>query len=396
MDLPLSLIVILYSISFNLFYLAVATILLFKYKDVFLAVLMSFYYILFVSDTYFWTNNEVHQGIAWMFLFFGTTRYLSSGRIKSWIRVIAFIVLGFLSVFTHPLVMFPALFLWLFLVLDNHFKDINRMELIILTGILLAFCAFKFYLSASGESYDSEKLHATTNISIKRVLAVFTSPILKTIVKETIKNYWLVPIIFFIGIWYGIQKRKFKPIALTVGFSSIYIIAICITFNHFDAFYAESELMPLSIISSAPFVYYFLPAISIRKATLVLILIFSVRLVYIGMAADKFVERKNWNMATLHKMKKEKITKAIIYQNAENQQALLMNWGSPTESIIASALLNENPQRTFVIGTSENIEQRHTTDPFQIISCFELWHYKDLNHRYFKFDTTSTYRLLDK
>src|SRR6185436_11625598 len=71
LHLPLSWIVVLYSASFNLFYLAVAAILVLKIKEYALAILMSFYYVLFVSDSYFWISNEVHQGIAWMFLFFG-------------------------------------------------------------------------------------------------------------------------------------------------------------------------------------------------------------------------------------------------------------------------------------------------------------------------------------
>lgn len=53
LHLPLKFIVVLYSLSFNLFYLAVALLLSYGFREFGLSVLMSFYYLLFVSDTYF-------------------------------------------------------------------------------------------------------------------------------------------------------------------------------------------------------------------------------------------------------------------------------------------------------------------------------------------------------
>ena len=47
-------------------------------------------------------------------------------------------------------------------------QHLSRVEVIVQGIILITICLVKFYLSASGESYDSEKLHATTHISIKK------------------------------------------------------------------------------------------------------------------------------------------------------------------------------------------------------------------------------------
>lgn len=395
LGLPLNWIVILYSSSFNLFYLIVVALLLYKFKNLPLAILMSFYYLLFVSDTWFWTNNEVHQGIAWMFLFFGTVNYLVRKESHPAIRIVAFIILCFLSIFTHPLVIFPALFLWLFFLLQKEYISLSKLELITHGTILLTICITKFYLSASGDSYDSDKLHATTHISIKKVIGVFSSPMLKMLIRETIRNYWLVPIIFITGLYFGIKQIRLKPVLLTTGFCLLYIIALGITFDDFTAFYTESELMPLSIIAATPFVYYFLPGINTKKATLILIIIFSVRLVYISLAAEKFIDRRVWIENTLLEMRNNNQTKAVIYEDPLIREKLLLNWGSPTESILASALSGDNPQRTFVVAPPEEVQRRMTEDPKQIISCFELWHYNDLDHRYFRFDTTSYYSIFN-
>jgi hypothetical protein len=53
LHLPLLTIAILYTINFNLFYLAVVLLLLYRFYEQSIAVLMSFYFILFVSDTFF-------------------------------------------------------------------------------------------------------------------------------------------------------------------------------------------------------------------------------------------------------------------------------------------------------------------------------------------------------
>jgi hypothetical protein len=106
LQLPLATIVVLYSTSFTLFYLVVVLLLLYRFKEQELAILMGLYFLLFVSDTWFWMNNEVHQGIAWMFLFFAITRWLGRKNSHWIIRYPVFIILAILTLFTHPLISF--------------------------------------------------------------------------------------------------------------------------------------------------------------------------------------------------------------------------------------------------------------------------------------------------
>src|SRR5690606_11941303 len=69
LGLSLKSILILYSASFYLFYFFTAYIIGFKWKQEVFAILLALYLGVFVSDVFYWPNNEVHQGIAWMFLF---------------------------------------------------------------------------------------------------------------------------------------------------------------------------------------------------------------------------------------------------------------------------------------------------------------------------------------
>ncbi len=394
LGLPLQMIVLLYSASFNLFYLAVAALLIFRFGQTSLAVLMSFYYLLFVSDTYFWTNNEVHQGVAWMFLFFGVTLSLGKKGSPPILLLPLFLILAFLSIYSHPLVLFPASFLWLFFMMRKDWP-FSRNWTIVLSILLFLVSYSKFALSTGqGSHYDADKLHAATHLSFKKIFAAFTSPMAKEIVKRSIWNYWLIPILFFSGIYFTWQQKKYRILGLTLFFSLAYFLAVCITYNDFIPFYTESEWMAGSIIFTTLFVFYVLPLLRPRSAVMILSVIYLVRLAYIGQASIKWTERKEWIYSWLDEMKSKKIHKGYIYESEENKKILIMNWGVPTESIIASALRKDHPQMSFVVDKPENISQRMPAFTGQMIAPFETISIESLNPQYFNFDTSAQYQFI--
>lgn len=391
---PLNDVVLLYSISFNLFYLIIAAIILFGFRNIKLAVLMAFYYTLFVSDTYFWTNNELHQAIAWMFLLIGL---IMDYKIRSYpflIHIPIFVVLSFLSFFTHPLILLVLPFLWLFILLDNNLNPYNLKKGILLSGILLIICGAKFYIMKQG-GYDTEKLNAPTHISIKDLIGSLTSPMARIISIKMLTQYFFIPILFIAGIWAAWKAKKYKHLLLTVLFSTGYFMAVCLTFSDFVPFYIESEWMPFTIITTLLFVYYVLPKIKPAMAFAVLSIIFIVRVGYIVQASQKFTERKEWVFATLDKMKAQDITKGYLYNTSHIDNILLMNWGTPTESLIASALRGDKPNRTFVVDNPDGIKNRMVIiSGKDMIASFGPWNYTVLNPYYFQIDTTNNYKII--
>jgi hypothetical protein len=388
---PLKDIILLYSISFNLFYLIVAAIILFRFKNIKLAVLMAFYYTLFVSDTYFWTNNELHQAVAWMFLLFGFIMDYKTRPYSFFIHLPVFVVLSFLSFFTHPLILLVLPFLWLFILFDRNLNPYHLRKGLLLSAILLIICAVKFYIMKQG-GYDTEKLNGPTHISIKDVIGSFTSPMAKIISIKMLTQYFFIPLLFIAGIWGAWSAKKYKHLLLTAVFSLGYFVAVCLTFNDFTPFYAESEWMPFTIITTLLFVYYVLPKIKPAMATALLSIIFMVRIGYIIHSSQKFTERKEWIFAMLDKMKAQGITKGYLYENEHLNKLLLINWGAPVESLLASALKGDKPNRTFVTDTPEGIKNRMVTSGKDMIYCFNTKKYTKLNPYYFQIDTISGYK----
>ena len=393
LHLPLPVVVVLYSISFNLFYLAVVLLLLFRFREQGLAVLMAFYFLLFVSDTYFWTNNEVHQGIAWMFLFFAITTKMKKDRARIIFFLPAFLVLAFLSVFTHPLVAFPLCFLWILFLLQKRWA-FRLWEIIFYSLLLAALCFWKFRFSTSESQshYDVEKLQNATQLHFELIRSAFTSPMAKEIISRSFTSYWLVPLLVTAGLWSAARQKKWLPILLTLGTGVVYFLALCITFTDFMPFYMESELMPLSIIATALFVYYTLPLLEEKHALYILAFIFLTRFVYIAVAAPAWVDRKEWLMATLDKMKTENVYKGYVVDEEKYRDRLFLTWGLPYESLLASAMNGEKPQRSFIMTGSEIPGWKMPKSPGEIMGSFENHRAVDFNPYYFSIDTLTNYR----
>ena len=390
LHLPLSWIVLIYSASFNLFYLVVAAFLVLRWKDYPLATLMSFYFVLFVSDSYFWVINEVHQGIAWMFLCFGAMHHLYLKNRSKVIIPVVFSVLAWLSIYSHPLIIFPFWFLLLFFLLDKKIGSWNAPFNIILCAILLVLCVSRVVISLKVDQYDSSKLHPLTSFGALNIWRAVTSPTVKEILRRSLTNYWVVPLLLVWGMIALVRKRKYKLATLTITFCIAYFVCVFLTLADFLAFYTETQLAPGTVMITAPFVFYVFPDLKSKTAAFLLGFIFIVRLVYIGIASDKFVSRKQWLYSVLKDMRQRNITKGIIY--AEIRTQVLSVWAIPEESLIASAIENDKPNLTFVVGSVKSISKIKADNRSQMISSYEAWDIDSTNRRYFDFDTTTNYQ----
>jgi hypothetical protein len=393
LHLPLSWIVLLYSASFNLFYLTVAAILVLRLKEYSLAILMSFYFTLFVSDTYYWITNEIHQAIAWMFLFFGLTFYFLKKHTSLLISIPAFLILGFLSIYTHPLILFPIVFLWVFFLLIKKIQF--NTATFIFSSLLLVIIISKILLSFKSGHYDTDKLIGLREFSISKTWHSFRSPFVIGFLKSCISNYWIVPILFFAGIYSAIRQKKYRQVIWVIICSLVYFAAMSITFSNFLTFYTESELMPLTIILTSLFVYYTIPFLKPKIVLLTLSGIFFTRLVYIGYASEKFTERKNWLYSNLETMRNKNIKKGLIFRQEMKQKEYLSVWAVPQESMIASAMSDDEPTLTFVVGGINELKTRLPRNNKQILDAYQVWDIGSLNKNYFSFDTTAHYQQIN-
>ena len=69
LHLSINVILFFYGTSYYLFYFSIVAILVYRYKQYSLAILMALFNFLFVSESYLWVSETFH-GAAWMFLLF--------------------------------------------------------------------------------------------------------------------------------------------------------------------------------------------------------------------------------------------------------------------------------------------------------------------------------------
>jgi len=389
--LPLSLILFAYSVSFQLFYLIAALLLLFRYRQAGLAVLMALYFTLIVSDEYFWPNNEVHQGIAWMFLFLGLYRWKAGSPGAG--HHLLLLLFGFLAIFSHFLVILPFSFLWLYPLAGRQIKKPELRTYLIYTVFLAVVFLAKYYLGSTGW-YDGPKLHAVRKMDIGSILRSFAGGQAGSMYKLLLVNYWLVPLLLVISIAGALRYKYYGIAFLTLAYALGYFALVCLTYpdatTRGNLFYMESEWMGLAVIAGAAWVYIILPKVKPAYASLALTIVFTIRLIYIGASVPLFHERLMALQHTIDELRARRLDKAILVKNERAEEAFVMSWGLATESLICSSMDGGQPV-TFKL-MPENEIGPVAADTF--LSCFSREHYKMLNPAYFRIDTQRTYQVL--
>jgi hypothetical protein len=392
LGLSIKSILIAYSASFNLFYLIVASILLFGFKEYRFVILFAFYWVLITTTTFFWPNNEVHQGIGYIFLLFPALIKAGEKKTNFVIPIILLLTLGTTAIFCHPLVLPVFIFLWVYLIAEKSDWHYNKRQTVILSIITLIIIAAKIVVSKTYASYDTEKLKGVSNMKVVDIFKAFTSNLSREIFHHTFSNYWLLPIISGVGIFMLVRQKKFFLSIWTIGCMVVYFVLLCLTFSQYQSFIMESELMAVIIIATFPFVFLTLPSMKKQYTMVILLFIFIVRLINFNGSNEYFSQREQKLADIVAKMKEKNLTKVALMKSerfsAENWE---LDWGLPAESMLLSASIWDNPMRCFAMVRPEDASWAVPTNNTDVMVCFEKWPIEKLKMNYFHFDTTRPY-----
>ena len=401
LHMPAKIILKAYALSFNLFYLIVAALLVFKFKQYMLAMLLALYFFLFISVSYFWPNDEIHQAVTWMFLLLGLTLYLGSKRIHIAVILIPFTFLAFLTIYTHFIVIIPLSFLWAYLWIEKKHWPFTRNISILLSGILLSVFVAKFALTSS-QSYDGPHLHHVTHFSLQDVIDTFTTPCVRMFFYRCLTNYWL-GIVVFIGGLASLYENKEKKLFVFVILSVLgYIVIVGLnymgaadSYNNIYLFHIETEWACISIIAAAPFVFSWLPTMKINYAATFLLLIFIVRIGYIYSSAEDFTWRTSFKKKVMAQMRKKNMTKLALYTDGYYTPKCILDWAISYETILQSEMDGDKPQLTFIfVNPDDKNTLAQLKTPGGFFNAWGIMPSRDLNPRYFSIDTTHPYQVM--
>jgi hypothetical protein len=390
MGLPLKYIILFYSLSFQLLYLFVAIVSGSILKQWKYSILMMLYLLLMCSDCFFWPNNEVHQGIAWMLLFFAYLNYLFNNKhnLKLSHYFILFTLL-FLSLSSHFIVSIPFLFFWLYQ-LNEKQKNLGyyRKEWLILTFGIIMISALKFTLNVNSW-YDGQKLAPLKKVHIQDIFSVFKSGHWQTMKELFLSEYWIILILILFSNLVLIFSKKYFQVFIFWLILVVYVVLICIVFpDAFDRnqlFYFESEWMAFGLIGCTPFIQNFDRLYNGKWISYILLIIVSLRLMAIINSFPYFNERVRLLDKTLSFMKEKNLSKLLIYANKEQKHRFILDWGTAVESLILSNIRGDKA-RTFKVVDSQ---YPYTDGRDSLHACFKMEAISSLNEKYFNLDRTA-------
>ncbi len=384
--LGLSLIAImkLYSVGFILYYFSIFLIVTKVFDSYKLGLTMLLFSTLMVTDTFYWMQSELPQGLAFMILYFALLRWLhKKEEFTKWLFYPILGVMIFTIVFFHPLLVFPFLFFSIFLYMQyDYLRDALKGSLLL---YLLIF-VIKSFLLRSG--YDSTAISGMSNFKKLFPDYIFLQSN-KQFLLHIASKYYLLIIVFFGMLFYYFKRRKFyKAILMSVFFIG-YLALVNVSYpNGADAFYIENLHLPLSIFIAVPFAFDF--RMEKKYFAILIVLMLGIRLVNIGTQHELYTDRLNMLKGYLERTKSFTQKKIIISEKYFSKDTLLMSWGSPYEFWLLSTAFEKESRSIMISDNVKNYEwQKGYKDKF--LGKWGTFNYSELPPKYFKFRDTTLY-----
>jgi hypothetical protein len=399
LHLSVNVILFLYSVSFNLFYLVVCALLVLKLRQYRLSILMALSYLLFVSQSFFWIS-DIFIGMGWMFLFFAVTLWLGNKKVHFFLLLVPFCILAFLTIFTHFVLIIPTVFLWVYLVLEKKYWPFSKSSSIVFSLMLALIIILKLFDARNyTRGYDADHLNGVLHLSFRGIIHAFNTPVVKVFFYRCLVNYWVSVIVLLAGIFSLIKYKQLLLAVLTVASVLGYIIIMGLTYADLSEevlmFHIESEWACIGVIAAAGFVRSFLSAQNGKVALSVFIAVAVIRLVYIVIAGQPFAIRIHESERIVEQMSKTGKTKVALITNDRLREINMLDWGSPYESLMLSAVHKDSPTRTFFyVSRDDTAHQRMVKEQYGFFDSYAVRPTNFLNKQYFNIDTSAPYQLM--
>jgi hypothetical protein len=413
-----------------------------------IALVIVFFNVFLVNNTFYWAQNECIQAISLCLVFWSLLLRRGSLKAFMWYDYPIMSVILVTVVYFHPLIMFPYFFMVAYFLLETRRKESIAGPLsiaLILTAMSAFIAVFMFKLFITPSGYDSGAMgRLGINDFMNFVLQIKNVPSYKDFQTHLWSDFALIPIsLSVITLFYLIKKRILKLLLVWISVVG-YIIIVMVSYREGGHwFHVESQYLPLSIFLIMPLVWEVIPEIanmefsffnskSISETTPfplvsgfpssmmplassrrgVTVFLFNRGLIFMLMAVcitllyrigdmyqthDFYTKRVEYIGELLEKTKKLEGTKFVVEEKLIDKSRLMQTWGFGYESLYYSALQSPDSVRNIAIyADRKDISwQLFQTTTFQAV--FNSIPYNQLNQRLFhQTDTIRPYRLLEE
>lgn len=368
LDLPLSVIIMSYSLNFIFIPVVYIMLSLWWLKDTKTAISILAFYSLLNSLLFFYPVSEFQMGLCTFLFFNGFFNHYNSQSRHFWVFILGSLFLVSVIVFSHPLSLMVFI-LWGVL---KYYDDVEKRYWVS-NVLLLAFVNFAIRETLFRSLYDAENIRGAGSLR-NFGIHTFSNQISTEIFAYLKSELFFTPIVIIAIIIALLYLRKFIHAAYFIFLiSSFYLLYVITKPNLTYDFYGQHLLQPLTFFIALFLGQYACSAFKISKYyPVILSALFIFPLYFIYRDSNIVKKRHAFFESYLNLMEKNGISKAIISKDhAKNIGNPAMLWTASNETLLLTSL--ESPQKSKVIYIVQDINaiphDLNVTDLF----LFDTW-----------------------
>lgn len=290
---------------------------------------------------FYWSNNEVHQGICWALLGIGYYYYATQKGKLHWYHYTIVIALVYLGVMTHLLVPISILSIMLFKSLLQAECQIKKLRWssFFLPEVVLLSLAYRYITSTSGSGYDARKLDPIKHLQFSSIYPELIIAHAKAFYVSLGTINILVVSLLILGIILLLQQRNKWYLALYILSIAGYWVLVNLIYpypidRHLH-FYMESEYMIMGIVLLAPLVYFSTSSKWSKNVLPIALCIMVGAMSWKLIRAYTYFDIRLQNIASIVQYCNERnLSKVmVVIDKNVSKNYLTMDWGLPIETL---------------------------------------------------------------
>lgn len=384
LDFDLSVVMKSYSLSFVVVN-AVLFFLIMLNKGWRWAIVLLLFDTLLVRHTFYWTQSELQVGIP--LLIYGLS--LIEHRFKSkdtdskvrWIDVILPVIL-FGSAFSHPLVIFPITFIYVYFCIK---RQSFKHEYFGSYLMFLAFYFIKYFFFKT--SYDSSAMSGVSNI-LKTFPDYFYNQSSLNFYDYLVQDYYVFLLAYFaVALFFLIKKKYLMILFITISLVGYFTLVNVSYPDGPDQFYIENLYLPATLFLAVPISFDIIddkkPWFTIILGIFILIKIFNIYSDH-----TDYTNRVNYLRSIIEESEIAAEDKIVYREGELDYEKLIMNWGFPYEVwLLSTEELNKTKSLALVPKDDDKSWAFNDKDKFLVTWGF--FKYSELPKKYFIFEESN-------
>lgn len=381
---------VLYSMSFIIMYFSAFLLLIYYFKNYWLALALLLCNTLMVRHSFYWIQCEMIQGLVYTFLHLAFVyKDLTDIKPKIHHKLISILLL-ITALFTYPLQLLLLIFAYVFLFFQYK-NQWQKLALYFDIFIMILFVKSIYFQNY----YDAKASEGLENI-FTYFPNYFTLPSFKNFYSYVINDYYTIAILLLLLTFFSFMLKKHYIVTFITWIATVGI-AFLININYAQGakqFYLESQYISIAFIIAFSTTYILIVpqyTHTINKLknfigiiTLFLVLLSCIRIYH---TAKPYTNKNKYLRSIIKKYK----TKTIFTKDKITHDPYTMPWGFSYEIWLLSTIEN-NATAYMVCEEQENQFAYLMTDKHAFATSFQLWDTHSIPSNYFIADTNSYYR----